>query len=850
MVMGQKAKLTEGVAGEIRHASRRLARSPTFTFASVLTLALSIGASVSIFAIVYHVVLNPLPYPDSDELVFLDHAMPRIGIPSGIGMTSGLYFQYLDRARTLDAVAVYRTGESTLTGNGEPERIRVAATSNTLSSVLQVQPALGRWFTEEEGLPGGPRVALLAHGLWRSRFGGDPGVLSRAVTLDGVPTQIIGVMPASFAFPDPKVDAWVLEHLTRASGFGLPFSYSGVARASTAAIEKVRAELNRLIADLPRAYPGDQGVLGNIGVGGLESAPTTLKEAMVGDITRLLWILLAAVGLVLLIACTNVTNLFLVRSEARHREVALRRTLGAGEGRIARFFLAESGLISALGGIGALALAWGAVRLLVRFGPTTLPRLEEVVLDPVAVGFAGLICLVVALIFGTIPLLRAKPLAAALRETGRSNTTSRRGHQARRLLMGGQVALALVLLIASGLMVRSFQNLRRLDPSFDPNAALTFRIGLPEGKYPTRASAVAAHQGILDQLSAIPAVTASSSTSALPLNSGCFGNSVIAQASEPSADQTRVSALLCAVADGYIEAMGIPLLRGRGIGPGDLEQPEPAVAVVNQAFVDVLFADQDPMGERVRSNAPPTSEPRPDGAGGWTWDGAPPWLTIVGVVANTPTRALAETTPVPRLYMPMSVAGGPDIPAIAMHGPDVRGMTYVVRSATSALAVLPSARSAVHAIDSELALAQVRTLQDILDEGSAQTAFTMVLLAIAAVTALLLGLIGICGVTSYMVSQRTGEIGLRLALGLEPGSAVRMIVGQGGLVALAGIIVGLIAALAGSRLLESLLYDISPRDLSVFMVAAVILLLVSLFACWLPARRAARLSPVAALRAD
>ena len=351
-------------------------------------------------------------------------------------------------------------------------------------------------------------------------------MLGTSITLDGVPATVIGIMPASFAFPEPRTDAWLPAVISRATGFGLPYGYVGVGRLrGGATVADARTELNTLIADLPQAYPGDRGVLGNVaGNGALQSTAITLKEAMVGDISRGLWILLAAVGLVLLVACANVANLFLVRSEARQREVAVRRALGASSGGIARFFLTESILLSIAGGVIGLVLASGAVSLLVTWGPATLPRLEEIRLDTVAIVFTFALSLLAALAFGSIPLLRGAALAGSLHEVGRGNTASRGRHRTRQLLMGGQVALALVLLVASALMVRSFQNLRAFDPGFVARSALTFRIGLPERAYPTRAAAVAGHSAILDRLAAIPGVTAVSASTGLPLADACFGN--------------------------------------------------------------------------------------------------------------------------------------------------------------------------------------------------------------------------------------------------------------------------------------------------------------------------------------
>jgi putative ABC transport system permease protein len=829
------AMLMDHISLEIRHAARRLARTPVFALTAVLTLALAICANVSIFAVVQRVLLNPLPYPDSDRLIELDHGALALNMPAALGNTSGLYFQYADRARTLDGVALYRIDDMTLTGDRDPERIRVARTTASLAPVLRVWPASGRWFTEKEGVPGASPVAVLSHGMWMRRYDSNARVIGRSVTLGGIATEVIGIMPASYAFPDPRVDMWIAETLTRETGFGL-WNYSGVARLREgASLANARAELNGLITDIPKAYPADPRAAGNVQAKLLFSG-RMLKEATVGRIARALWILLASVSVVMLVACANVANLFLVRSEARQRDVAVRRALGASRLAVARYFLAESVLLSIVGGVLGLVLATGAVRLLVAYGPATLPRLHEIRLDGVTLAFTFALIMVAAFAFGAIPLWRGIASAASLHEMGRGNTASRGNHRARHMLMGGQIALALVLLVSSGLMVRSFQKLRALDPGFNAASALTFSIGLPEREYPTRDADVAAHHAILDRLSALPGVTAASASTCLPLAGGCFGNTLRVEGRVYPRGTVPPIALFRAVAGGYFETMGMRLLRGRGIDRSDVERHEPVV-VVSESLANRFFPNEDAIGRRVASNRAPSEQPLA-------------WLTIVGVVSNTPVRALAEANPIPQMFMPMSLAGGPEIPGSALVGPDTSVMIYIVRSATPPLGLLLSVRRAVDAVDKNLAIAQVTTLQGAVDRASAQMAFTMVLLAIAAGVTLTLGVIGIYGVMSYIVSQRTGEIGVRLALGAEPGRIAGMIARQGGLVALAGIAVGLAAASAGSRLIESLLYGVSPRDPGVFAVTTLILLAVALIACWLPARRAARLSPLEALRTE
>jgi predicted permease len=819
----------EHVARDLRHAFRTLRRSPVFTAAAVFTLALAIGANVAIFTVVYRVLLNPLPYGDSKRLIALDYGVPTRNITSGIVfMTWQLYYQLADRAKTLDGVAAYFNGGVTLTGNGNPERIISAGATPSLATVLRVRPAIGRWFVEDEGVTGAPLVAVLSHGLWARRYGLDPNIVGQTIRLDGVATQVVGIMPAGFAFPDARTELWLPAQSTRASASFL-FTLVGVARLRDGAtIDSARAEMTGLIADLARTSPNQRGMV---------AAPIGLQQSMVGRVADTLWILLASVGLVLLVACANIANLFLVRSEARQREVAVRQALGASRRAIARFFLAESALLSIAGGVVGLALAWGAVQLVIAFGPTNLPRLDEIRLDGMVVAFTFVLSLLTGLAFGAIPLLRVAPLPASLHETGRGNTASRSRHLARHLLMGGQVALALVLVVASGLMVRSFQKLRNVDPGFDPTSALTFRVGLPDRQYQTRGAAMAVHQAILDRVAATPGVTAVSASTCQLLSGTCFGNGLFAE-QRVEDGKPRPFVWWRAVSWDYFETAGMRMLRGRAIDRGDVERAEPII-VVNKALADVYFPNQDPIGQRVRSSVPPNSR-----------FGTPAWLTIVGVVSNNVSTALAEPSPAAQLYMPMSIAGGPDIPTQALVGPSVITMSYVVRTRTPPDGMVAAIRSAIGEVDPNVALADVRSLQSIVDRASEQMAFTMVLIALAGSVALLLGMIGIYGVMSYIVTQRTGEIGVRLALGAEPGKVAGMIVRQGGLVALVGIAVGLATAFAGSRLIASLLYGVSSRDPGVFAAATVTLMSVALVACWLPARRAAAVDPLVALRAE
>ena len=629
---------------ETRLAVRRLLRAPAFTAAVVATLGLAIGANAAMFAVVERVVLSPLPYADSSRLLMLQFRAQGVGSSIRV-MPIGLYFQFEERARTLASVSAYRTDERTITGGGEPLRASVLLTTPSLSTVFGVPPAMGRWFTEDEGRPGAPAVAVLSHGLWTRRYGASPGIVGQTLTLNGIPTAIVGVMPASFVFPTQGsiTDLWVADQLSPAQGLGL-LTHTAVARLRDGvALEDARNDMSRLIADLPRVYPGNGLATALATTVQLRSDPVSLKEWTVGGYERSLWLLFAVAALVLLVACANVANLFLVRFESRQREVALRAALGAGRIERLQSFLAEAAVVAGTGSVAGLALAMAAVRLLVVYGPATLPRLNEVRLDWAGLLFTLALSLPIALAFAAIPLFGRAPFVAALHESGRGGASMPGRHRVRQLMMGGQVAMALMVLVASGLMIRSVQRLRGVDPGFDPRAALTFRIGLPAAEYQTRATAVAAHRAILDRLSAIPGVARVSAASWLPLTPGGYGNTVTVEGRTVPEGTIPPVADFLAVAGGYTETLGMPLLRGRGISASDVDRGE-LVTVVNKAVAEVYFPGEDPIGRRISSSAANIR-----------------WLTIVGVVANTPSVAVNEPGPRPKVYLPMSIAGGPDI---------------------------------------------------------------------------------------------------------------------------------------------------------------------------------------------
>ncbi len=825
--MQQRLPVVETCWRELRQAFARLRRSPAFTAAAVLSLALAIGANVAIFAVVERVVLHPLPYPDSGRLVMLDFGAPGRNVSGGFTAVSARqYFYYADNARTLSGIAAYWASDATVTGRGTPERIRVAMTTPSLASVLRVAPEAGTWLPNDRRRGPAPTV-VLSHGFWVRRYGGDRSILGKSITLDGASTTVVGVMPPSFAFPDTRVDAWIpVPFSLTPSPIDDAFNYYGLVRLKDGvSLATMRAEINQLTRSLEASAP-------NHGYGVLMSTALTLQDWMVGPIVTTLWMLLASAAVVLLVACANVANLFLVRSEARQQEIAVRRALGAGSGGIAGYFLAESALLSLAGGALGLLAAWYGVRLLVVFGPSGLPRLDEIHLAPMHAAFALALTSVAALLFAAVPLVRLGRTRVRLHDGTRGATPSRRSHRVRQALMAGQVALALMLLVASGLLLRSFIRLRNIDPGFNPSSALTFQVGLPPSDYPTRERVVRTHESIVERLRALPGVTSASAVNCVPLSGlGFCGSAVLLKEGDPvtvRGDGVQPAAAMRSVAPGFFETMEMPIVRGRGLTPADFGGGTLST-VVNDTLAREAFPGQDPLGKRI-ALFPHRLGPNPV------------WFTIVGVVGTTPTLALDEARPVGKMYAPMDTAHE--------FWQPTETMTYVVRTSVPPASLTAAARGAVKAVDPNLALARVRTLQDHLDAAAAPHAFTMILILIAATTALVLGVVGIYGVMSYIVSQRTGEIGVRIALGADPGSVMRMIVRQGGLVAAGGVVVGLAAALAGSRAIASLLYGVSPRDPAVFAATTFTLLAIALFACWIPARRAASVDPLIALRAD
>jgi predicted permease len=807
-------------ASTFRHALRGLLKSPGFTAIAILTLGLGIGANTAVFSLVNGILIHPLPFPEAERLVGLWHTAPGVGFPI-IEQSDATYLNYRDHARSFEDMALFTGGSRNLTDGGEPERIEAAFVTASLFTLLNAEPSPGRAFTEEEDRPGADPVAVLSHSLWAKRFGADPSSVGKTIHLNGVATRVVGVMPARFAYPGTSTQIWLPLQLDRARYSDTSFSYDAVGRLRRGvSLEEAEREMATILPRITENFPGDltQEMLKQAGI-----APVLhpLKQDVVGEVETPLWILLGTVGFVLLVASANVANLFLVRADGRHREVAVRVALGANRRDIARLYLSESLLLCFSGGVLGLALAHAAVSLFMGYGALDLPRLEEVRLDAGVLLFNGATSVLAGLLFGLVPILRngARAPASGLNEIGRGLTAGRNRLTARALLVTSQVALALVLLVGSGLMARSFWRLRSVDPGFDPSSTLTFALSLPETEYREEGDVSRFVEELTARIGALPGVVAAATTSRMPL-SGSYDNNAIfveefpvPEGQIPPVHPTRY------VSPDYFRTLSIPLAEGRAFEWLDREKGiRPAIA--SAAFAERYWPGRSPLGKRVR-----------------TFD-ATEFYEIVGVVGPVRDESL-EKAPAPTIYFPIGTPG-------SLRRP----LNVAVRTSTDPESLFPGIREEIRTLDRNLPLASVATLEQTLVRSTARTTFTMVLLAISAVVAVLLGAIGIYGVVSYVVSQRRNEIGIRIALGAGSRDVSRMFLLNGLGTAIVGTALGLAGSLALTRFLASLLFEVQPFDPLTYVVAAVLVLSVAVLASALPARRAARMDPVIALRGE
>jgi putative ABC transport system permease protein len=810
----------ELIAADVRYAFRTLRRNPGFAIVVLLTLALGIGANAAIFSVVNGVLLRPLPYRDADRLMVIWGDLKRPGL-NDIPASAGEYVDYRDRSHAFEQVAAYDTVGFNLTGGGEPERVDGAIVSTTLFSLLGASAQVGRTLVADEDQPGRDDVVVLSHSLWTRRFSANPAIVGQTIPVDGRPAQVVGVMPAAFQFPDRSIEIWkpfLLDAEALSDNNRGSHGYTALARLKAGiSRQQAQADLNAVTAAFKADHPGNYR-------NGFGATLRPLQEEIVGDTGRPLIVLLGAVAVVLLIACANVANLLLARAASRRKEIALRTALGASRGRLVRQLMTESVLVSAIGGSIGLGLAAWGVDLLIASAPDSIPRIQEVGVDARVAGFTALVSLATGLVFGLVPALRASraPLNDALKEGGRAGGGGVHGFAGRALVVS-EVALSLVLLIAAGLLIHSFTLLQDVAPGFDSSRLLTFRLSLPESRYTTFQKGQSFFDEFFTGLRRSPGVRGVAAINALPFSGLGGSRSFHIEGREEKRPEDQTEEQLRIVTDGYFAAMGIPIVAGREFTDRDaLNQPR--VAVVNDAMAKKHWPHESPIGRRVSFS---TDEPH--------------WYEIVGVAGNIKHRAL-EAADRPELYVPYRQ------PLFA--GWTVRPMYVIARTSADPASTVAIARHEIARVDRDQPISDVRTMDERIGRSLSSRRFSMVLLALFAGLALTLAAVGIYGVVAYAVTERTHEIGVRVALGAQRRDVMAMVVGQGMTMTLVGTAIGVAASAALARLMSSLLFGVSAVDPVTFVLIPMLLIAVALAACYVPARRAMRVDPLQALRSE
>jgi putative ABC transport system permease protein len=830
---------TDSLKREIGRALRSLARSPGFTVIVVITLALGIGSTTAIFTMLDSVVLRALPYADADRLVWLDSPTPGVKPDSRWGLSVAEFFYFKKNAHTLQNVAVLMPARMTVTGKRAAERVAAVQVSSSIFNVLRLRPLLGRVLTQTDNLPNAQPVVVLGYNYWRTRLNGNPSVVGTLIDVNATPMQIVGVMPQDATIPDvtsPQVDIWTPTTLDPGARAENHHYLPVVARlAPGATVESAQTELQRFTQQLPDLFPtaySAQFMRGS----GFRTAVTPLRTRIIGDISTRLWVLLGAVALVLVIACGNVANLFLVRAEARQREVAIRTALGAQRRDLAWHYFTETMLLAVVGGVAGLVLTVIGLRLMVALAPPDLPRISEVHLGWLGALFTAVISVTSGILFGALVLVGANSAedAMMLREGARGMTSSRRQHLARGTLVAAQTALALMLLAAAALMLQSFRNLRKVSPGFDPVNVLTAEVDLPPARYDTYEKVETFYHELLTRAAAIPGVRIAGAGEVVPLGpsndgtaiggfSGCSGVAI----ENPGVDRGRGAGCVGTylVAPSYFRALGIKL---RGAEPdwSDVERRSGGV-VVTKALAERLWPGQDAIGKGIRGNG-----------------NLPPFYRVAGITDNIRGASLTDP-PAEAVFFPMLPTPHADL----WSPPDA--MTLVLRSDRVPPETLTgSLRRILTSMDPDVPLGNVRTMDDIVARSMIRLSFTMTLLGIAAAMALILSAIGIYGVISYIVGRRRGEIGIRMALGAHASRVGTLVVRQSVQFAVIGIIVGLIGTVVITRILSSMLFGVSPTDPLTLLAVSGVMLMTAALASYVPAQRAMRVDPVEALRAD
>ena len=804
----------EATVSDARFALRLMRRQPAFSLIALLTIALGIGATSTIFGVANGVLLKPLPYPNADRLAMIWMNNTRLPLREDWHSLPNIA-DYQAANRTFEAIAVFRNRNFSMTGAGEAQFIAGAANSANLFSVLGVQPHRGRVFTEKEDQPQQDGVIVLSHKLWMRAFAGSEDAIGRSIVMNGRSRQVIGVMPEGFAFPQPTTEFWVplapSEQLRNGRNSLWLMSIGRMKPGITVA--QAQADLDPINADIIRRFPGQQGY--GVYVAGYH-------DGLVARTRPAIIALLGAVAFLLLIACVNVANLLLSRASVREREVALRTAIGAGRLRLIRQLLTESALLAIVGGVLGVGLAWLGMRTLVAIAPPELPRLADITLDARVIGFTFGIALLTGIVFGLVPALQISRtgLSQTLKEGGRS-ASSGVGRVVRRTLVVVQVALALVLLTGAGLMVQSFLRLQRVDIGFDPARVLTLEVTLSGTSYRDPPAITNFFTRTLERVRALPGVDGASLISDLFLSSTPNSTNFSIEGRPAFTPAESLEVPVDSVAPGYFATMGIPVKSGREFTASDTADA-PAVAIINDSMAKRFWPGESPIGRRFMYGGPPA----PDA----------PWMTIVGVVGDT--RRVGYDAPIrPETYMPMAQSPNP-------------GMVMVVRSANDPVALASSIRGVVASIDPSQPVHHIATVEQLLGNLAAERRLNTMLFALFAVVAALLAAAGIYGVIAYSVEQRTRELGVRLALGARPSEVFRLVLKEGLVLALMGVVAGVAAAFGATQVMRSLLYDTSETDPVTFTLMALSALVVALLACLVPALRATRVDPLTALRAD
>ena len=808
---------------------RRLLRAPAFTTIAVFTLAVGIGANTAIFSVVYGVLLKPLPYHEPDRLVGVWHTAPGMNAPI-VNQSPATYLTYRDDNRVFENIGLWQDTAVSVTGTGEPERVAALNVTDGVLPVLNVHPVLGRNFSADDDSPRTPERVILSNAYWQRKFGSDPAIVGRGIVVDGRPREIIGVLPAGFSFVGQQPQLLLPLRLNRAEVFIGNFSFQGIARLKPGiTIEQANADIARMIPFIIERFPLPKGFTRQM-FDEVKLGPNIrpLEADVIGDVGRVLWVLLGTVGLVLLIACANVANLFLVRAEGRQQELAIHAALGAGSRRIAWELLSESLALGLLGGIVGVLLAWSGVRLLVASAPEGLPRVEDIGIDPIVLLFALGISLGSGLLFGLLPVLKyARPrLASALKEGGRLSSDGRQRHRARNVLVVAEIALAVVLLIASGLMIRTFQAMRHVDPGFrNPENVLTIRVSIPQTLVADAEQVARTHQQISERIRSLPGITSVGLTTSITMDGSNSNDPIFVEDFPGPGGRIPPLRRFKWISENYFETMGAPMIAGRAITWADIYSTAPVV-IVSENFAREYWPEPAAaVGRRIRQS--------PEN----------PWRTIIGVVGNERDDGVARPAP-PVIYWPLLLKDF-WVPGLSVQ----RSIAYAIRTdRAGSPSLLKEIQQAVWGVNANLPVARVRTLASIAADSMAQTSFALVMLGIAAGVALLLGVVGIYGVISYVATQRTREIGIRMALGAAERDVRQLFLRHGVLLSIVGIAAGLAGAAGLTRLMSALLFGVSPLDPATYAAVAAGLAGTALLASYLPARRASRVDPADALR--